>query len=61
MPDFDGPMVHVDLPRGNAIDIRLRKKITKDEFAKVLQIFELSEIAFVEETESQPATPATPD
>jgi hypothetical protein len=41
--------VRFDLPRGNAIEIRLRAKVTPEEFAKIKKIFDLSEVAFVEE------------
>ena len=45
----DGPVVKFDLPRGNAIEIRLKAKVTHAEFQKIKRIFELSEVAFVAE------------
>jgi hypothetical protein len=53
-----GPCIRFSLPRGNVIEIRMRAKVTAEEFAKVKQIFELSEVAFVEE-EQQPNAPQT--
>jgi hypothetical protein len=44
-----GPQVVFDLPGGNAIEIRLRSKVSREDFEKVKRIFELSEMAFVEE------------
>jgi hypothetical protein len=52
-----GPTIRFDLPRGNTIEIRLKAKLTKEEFAKVQQIFTLSEFAFVEDQQGQ--TPTT--
>jgi hypothetical protein len=48
-PPLTGPSVQFDLPRGNAIEIRLRSKVTPEEFRKIKQIFELSEMAFIED------------
>lgn len=46
---LNGPTVKFDLPRGNLVEIRLRQKLTKGEFEKLKKIFELSELAFVED------------
>jgi len=58
-----GPSVKFDLPRGNVIEIRMRSKCTPEEFAKVKRIFELSEVAFVEDEptgEQQPNSSGRP-
>jgi hypothetical protein len=49
MSDLQGPVVRFDLPRGNLVEIRLRSKLTPAEFQKLKKIFELSELAFVED------------
>jgi hypothetical protein len=46
---WTGPCVRFDLPRGNVIEIRLRNKVTPNEFKKIKRIFDLSEVAFVED------------
>src|SRR5262249_48388952 len=56
--EWTGPSVRFDLPRGNVIEIRLRTKVTPKEFDKIKKIFDLSEVAFVEdEAESDPDHP----
>jgi hypothetical protein len=55
--DAVGPSIKFDLPRGNVIEIRMRSKVTKEEFDKVKRIFELAEVAFLEDR----AEPAEPD
>jgi hypothetical protein len=44
-----GPTVRFDRPRGNVIEIRLRSKVTLEEFQKIKNIFDLSEFAFIED------------
>lgn len=39
--------IHVDLPNGNAIDIRVKKKVSAAEFELIRKIFELAELAFL--------------
>jgi hypothetical protein len=51
-PEWAGPVVKLDLPRGNMVEIRLRKKVTPKEFESLKRIFDLSELSFVED-ESQ--------
>ena len=46
----DGPVVQFDLPRNNAVEIRLRRKVTATEFEQLKQVFELSKLAFVDES-----------
>jgi hypothetical protein len=53
---IDGPSISFPLPRGNLIEIRLKFKVTPDEFAKLKQIFDLSEIALVEDESYESAT-----
>jgi hypothetical protein len=48
---WSGPIVKFDLPRGNMVEIRLRSKLSPQEFAKLKKIFELSELAFVADDE----------
>lgn len=45
----DGPLVQMDLPRGNCIQIWLRKKVTPAEFESLRRIFELSAVAFIQD------------
>jgi len=47
--EWAGPSVRFDLPRGNMVEIRLRSKLTPTDFEKLKKIFELSELAFVED------------
>jgi hypothetical protein len=47
-PEPPGPVVYLDLPGGNYVRIRLRRKVSRREFGQIKAIFELSEIAFVE-------------
>jgi hypothetical protein len=47
--EWAGPVVKFDLPRGNQVEIRLRSKLSPNEFKKLKQIFDLSELAFVDE------------
>jgi len=54
---WTGPSVRFDLPRGNAIEIRLRSKVTPQEFQKIKRIFDLSEVAFVEDEADESQTP----
>lgn len=56
---WPGPTVSFDLPRGNTIEIRLKAKVSPDEFAKIKKIFELSEFAFVDDEPALP-TPIVP-
>lgn len=51
---WNGPVISFDLPRGNRVEIRLRSKLTPQEFEKLKKIFELSELAFVEDDPSDP-------
>ncbi len=46
---WGGPSMRLDLPRGNVIEIRLRSKVTPQEFQKIKKIYELSELSFVED------------
>ena len=48
-----GPKVRFDLPRGNFIEIRLKSKVTPQEFQKIKKIFDLSELAFLEDDNSE--------
>jgi hypothetical protein len=45
-----GPSVRLDLANGNWIEIRMKAKVSPGEFEKVKRVFEMSEIAFVEES-----------
>jgi hypothetical protein len=45
----EGAVIKFDLPRGNSIEIRLKAKVTSQEFQKIKKIFELSEVAFVQD------------
>ena len=47
--DSSGPSVRFALPRGNYIEIRMKNRVTAEEYAKVKKIFDLAEMAFVEE------------
>lgn len=49
-------MIRFPLPRGNQIEIRMQAKVSKEEFEKVKRLFDLAEIAFVED-----APPQQPD
>jgi hypothetical protein len=51
--DWAGPVVKFDLPRGNMVEIRLRSKLSPTEFKNLKKIFDLSELAFVEEASAQ--------
>ena len=44
---WTGPTVKLDLPRKNAIEIRLKHKVTPAEFEKIKQVFALSELSFL--------------
>jgi|HubBroStandDraft_6_1064221.scaffolds.fasta_scaffold21225_4 hypothetical protein len=46
---WPGPIVKFDLPRGNAVEIRLRQKLSPEDFKQLKRIFDLSELAFVDE------------
>jgi hypothetical protein len=47
--EWSGPSVRFDLPRGNAVEIRLKSKVSGKEFQKLKKIFELSAVAFIED------------
>ena len=47
-PAAESPTVAFDLPRGNRLEMRLRSKISSEEFEYVKKIFSLAEIAFVD-------------
>lgn len=51
--NWQGPSVRFDLPRGNVVEIRLRSKLTPSEFEKLKKIFDLSELAFVEDGDGE--------
>jgi|GEM_PF-5187724 len=44
-----GPSVRFALPRGNFIEIRMRERVSPPEWEKVMKIFDLAGMAFVEE------------
>lgn len=46
----NAPAMVLDLPRGNRIEIRLRSKVTPEEFEKIKKIYELSALSFVDES-----------
>jgi hypothetical protein len=48
----DGAFIKFDLPHGNSIEIRLKAKVTAQEFQKIKKIFELSELSFVQDEKS---------
>lgn len=53
-PAWGGPSVRFDLPRGNAIEIRLKSKVSAEEFRKIKKIFDLSAVAFLADDEDVP-------
>jgi len=55
-PKGELPPLRFPLPRGNEIEIRLKSKVTPDEFAKIKQLLDLSEMSFVEESSKNPST-----
>ena len=48
-PSTDSPYLTFPLPRGNAIEIRLRAKVSASEFDQLKQLFELMRDSVVEE------------
>lgn len=54
------PEIHLSLPRDNQIDIVLRKSVTRKEFEKLKQLFELAEAGFVEDPPETAAPPPLP-
>jgi hypothetical protein len=58
--EHHGPLIRFPLPRGNEIEIRMRSKVTKEEFEKIKRIFELAEVAFLEDEPREPRQPTLP-
>jgi hypothetical protein len=56
-----GPTISFPLSRGNVIEIRMRSKVSRAEFEKVKRIFDLSEVAFVEDESNSESPPASGD
>ena len=51
-PQFAGPSIRFGLAHGNEIEIRMKSKVSRLEFAEVKKIFDLSSIAFIHEGEA---------
>jgi hypothetical protein len=47
-PAHDGPRIEFPLPYENSIEIRLKKPVSKKDFARIMKLVELSEESLVE-------------